>query len=139
MTVVTIGSPSGIAATARETEGRKRRVESAFSFFEGRAQRKLTSNGEHLQPTPFLDDSNENNDSDDGKRDDGELLGQFVHRDLEGSSLLFNLAKKNEKRSAFRSDEVLERRKTRLRTSCIIEKITPNSVLVPVPTTIPDP
>jgi len=68
---------------------------------------KLTSNREHLQPTPLLEHSDENDDSDDSERDDGKLLGEFVHRDLERSSFLFNLRRTKGRRSVSRSfDEV---------------------------------
>lgn len=41
-----------------------------------------TSNGKHLEPAPLLDDADKDNDADDGKRDERQLLGELVHRDL---------------------------------------------------------
>lgn len=43
---------------------------------------KLTSDGEHLQPVSFLNDTNKYDEADDNKGKDGELLGEIIHIEL---------------------------------------------------------
>jgi hypothetical protein len=97
VTVVTIGRPSGIAATARETGSKSRKERPHRLLNKERTGRKeleegeLTSDGKHLEPRSFLEDTDEDDDADDTKGDERELLCELVHRDLEGGSLLFDL------------------------------------------------
>ena len=50
-----------------------------------------TSNGEHIQPGPLLDDTNEKDNSDDSEGDYGKPFRQLVHAVLEWSPLLLNI------------------------------------------------
>lgn len=107
-----MGSPSGIAATARETASQLCAAE------------ELTSNCEHLQPAPLLVDPDENNNANDREGHERQSLSEVIHGKLQWRALLLDLPS-----APFIYGL----------TSCIIEKMTPNSVSVPVPTTIPVP
>lgn len=88
-----------------------------------------TSNGKHFQPISLLPYSEEEDHSDHSKREYRQSLRQIIHGQLQRGLLLFDL----------RISSTRWMTAAAVLTSCIIEKITPNSVSLPVPTTIPDP
>ena len=86
VTVVTIGSPSGMAATASDTA----LVQSERTWMRLGTE-LLTSNGEHLQPRAALQDTNHTDHSDYSEGEYGELLGKFVHSQLQRSTFFLHL------------------------------------------------
>ena len=84
VTVVTIGRPSGIAATANETKEELQTIEDL-------QDRRLTTDGKHFEPTTLLPYTNDADDTNDAKRKYAEFLGQFVHRVLQGSPFFLHL------------------------------------------------
>ncbi len=75
VTVVTIGRPSGIAATARETSCRVNFLILLYSTTH-------TSDSEHLQPSPILYDPNQTDNTNHAERNKAELLRELVHGQL---------------------------------------------------------
>jgi hypothetical protein len=85
VTVVTIGKPSGIAATARDT---------VYDISDSRghpAQLQLTSDSKHIKPGAMLQHPDEANDTNNAKRDHRELFREFVHAQLQRRPLLLDL------------------------------------------------
>lgn len=52
---------------------------------------QLTSNSEHLQPVSLLNDTNKYDEADDNEGNDGELLGEIIHIELQRRTLLFDV------------------------------------------------
>lgn len=52
---------------------------------------QLTSNSEHLQPVSLLNDTNKYDEADDNEGNDGELLGEIIHIELQRRALLFDV------------------------------------------------
>jgi hypothetical protein len=90
VTVVTIGRPSGIAATASETEAESL-VEIANTKMSHPAIKIQTSDSKHLQPAPTLEHAEEAYDANNCERQFAQLRSQVVHHDLKRSALFFNL------------------------------------------------
>jgi hypothetical protein len=76
-----------------------------------------------------LQDPNQTDDANHAKRHEGQLLSEFVHIELQRGPFFLNLIGQSQINLQFKGKET--------QTSCIIEKMTPNSVSVPVAITIP--
>jgi hypothetical protein len=86
VTVVTIGKPSGMAATANDTN----HITDQFSSF-GITNPGCTSNSKHVEPGSVLEDTDETDNTNYPKGEYGKLLRQLVHVVLERSPSLFNI------------------------------------------------
>lgn len=88
VTVTTIGNPSGIAATARDTVY----LSVSIPAVEASELRRLTANCEHFQPTPMLKYTDEANHTDDSEGNDRKSFCEFIHRQLKWSFPITDLS-----------------------------------------------